>query len=99
MQIEDIGILNYRQFRSVEIMDLGQLSGIIIANCSDKSRLLFDVLTFSTHAPSIILAQAAGQRGSLGELVSLSDNEPVGFTMKWHDRCHVDREPGGLGED
>ena len=84
MQIEGIEIRNYRQFRHMELKNLGPMTVIVGANGSGKSTL-FDVFTFMKDALSANAAAAVARRGGFNELVSREQDGPIEITVKFRE--------------
>ena len=87
MQIEQIEITNYRCFRHATFDNLPPMVVVVGANGAGKSTL-FDVFTFLKEALAQNAAAAVARRGGFKELVSRSQDGPVGITVKF-------RESGG----
>ncbi len=87
MQIEQIEITNYRCFRHATFDNLPPMVVVVGANGTGKSTL-FDVFTFLKEALTQNAAAAVARRGGFKELVSRSEDGPVGITVKF-------RESGG----
>ena len=87
MQIEQIEITNYRCFRHATFDNLPPMVVVVGANGTGKSTL-FDVFTFLKEALTQNAAAAVARRGGFNELVSRSEDGPVGITVKF-------RESGG----
>ena len=82
MQIESIGIKNYRCFRDVKLSDLPQMSVVVGANGSGKSTL-FDIFTFLKDALTQNAATAVARRGGFRELVSRDTQGPIEIEVKF----------------
>ena len=91
MQIEQIEITNYRCFRHATFDNLPPMVVVVGANGTGKSTL-FDVFTFLKEALTQNAAAAVARRGGFKELVSRSEDGPVGITVKF-------RESGGAACD
>ena len=87
MQIESIGIKNYRLFRDVTLSNLPRMAVVVGANGSGKSTL-FDVFTFLKDSLTQNVAAAVQRRGGFGELVSRDSAGPIELMVRF-------RESGG----
>jgi predicted ATPase len=87
MQIESIGIRNYRVFKHAEMTHLSRLAALVGENGSGKSTL-FDVFSFLKDALAQNVAKAVARRGGFKELVSRDTDGPISIALKF-------RETGG----
>lgn len=87
MQIESIGIKNYRLFRDVTLSNLPRMAVVVGANGSGKSTL-FEVFTFLKDSLTQNVAAAVQRRGGFGELVSRDSAGPIELMVRF-------RESGG----
>ena len=85
MQIESIGVKNYRCLRDIVLKDLSRMTIVVGANGSGKSSL-FDVFTFLKDALMQNVASAVARRGGYRELVSRGQAGPIEITVKFRER-------------
>lgn len=102
MQIESIGIKNYRCFRDIVLDDLPHMTVVVGANGSGKSSL-FDVFTFLQDALAQNVASAVARRGGYRELVSRGQGGPIEISVKFRKsggplatyQLHINTQEGG----
>ena len=85
MQIESIGVKNYRCLRDIVLKDLSRMTIVVGANGSGKSSL-FDVFTFLKDALTQNVASAVDRRGGYRELVSRGEAGPIEITLKFREK-------------
>ena len=85
MQIESIGVKNYRCLRDIVLKDLSRMTIVVGANGSGKSSL-FDVFTFLKDALTQNVASAVARRGGYRELVSRGEAGPIEITLKFREK-------------
>lgn len=84
MQIEAIGIRNYRLFQDAHLRNLPRLCVVVGANGTGKSTL-FDVFSFLKDSLAQNVGMAVARRGGFRELVSRGSKGPIGITIKFRE--------------
>jgi predicted ATPase len=94
MQIESIGIKNYKVFRNTVIKGLPKMYVFLGANGSGKTTL-FDVSVFLNDALQNNVTVAINRRGGFNELISrgCSENDKIEFEIKFRSPPVNDSQP------
>ena len=83
MQIESIGIKNYRLFRDTKLENIPRLCVLVGANGTGKSTL-FDVFSFLKDALAMNVGKAVSKRGGYKELASRGfADQPIELTLQF----------------